>query len=75
MNDAERIAAEQLAAGLNDGQRRALSVPHLLVIDNFECVPDMGWPREMIVYQWPYYDALSDTGLAVRTILEQANAK
>jgi hypothetical protein len=48
------------------------AVPHLLVIDNMQCVPDMGWPKEMIAYQWSQYDALSEIGIAVRNyILEQ----
>jgi len=62
----EADAIVRIAESLSDAQRDALSVPHLLVIDNMECVPDMDWPAEMVAYQWPYYDALSKLGLAVR---------
>jgi len=55
---------------LTEAQKRALTIPHLLIIENMQCVPAMDWPAEMVAYQWPYHDALSATGLSVRALLE-----
>jgi hypothetical protein len=62
---------DEIAKRLTEAQREALIVPHLLVIDNLECVPDMDWPKELITYQWAQYDALSDLAYAVRKILQE----
>lgn len=66
---------QAIADGLSEAQRRALITPHLLVIDNMQCVPDLDWPDSIVAYQWADYDALSETGLAVRAILQKEAQK
>jgi hypothetical protein len=58
-----------IIAGLSDAQKQNLTVPYLLIIDNYECVPRGDWPNEMIFYSWGYYYALSELGLEARKAL------
>jgi hypothetical protein len=64
---------EEMAAGLTPDQRRALSVPNLLIIDGCPSVPLLDWPESMTIYEWQDHAALSETGLSVRAILEAQN--